>query len=166
MAAASGSNQNPESGRRSVSQSRAEASETETACHVLIVEDNESDVFLIERALERAKIACLVRVAKNGQEAVQFFNEADADSRCPCPHVVILDINLPKRLGSDVLKHMRQSRRCANAHVIVVTTSDSSRDREVMERLGVDGYFTKPSDFDEFMKLGDLVKSVIRPIPN
>jgi chemotaxis family two-component system response regulator Rcp1 len=128
----------------------------------LIVEDDEADVFLIERALQRAEIRCVLRVLRNGQEAVQFFDHVDSDRAQLCPHLVILDVNLPKRLGSDVLKHMRQSRRCAQAHVIVVTTSDSPRDREQMERLGANGYFNKPSDFDEFMKLGDVVKSVLR----
>jgi two-component system, chemotaxis family, response regulator Rcp1 len=128
---------------------------------VLIVEDNESDVFLIQRALERAKIFCVLHVAKDGEQAAQFFDQADADRSGPCPNVVILDINLPKRLGSDVLKHMRQSRRCGAAHVIVVTTSDSPRDREQMLGLGANAYFKKPSDFDEFMKLGHLVKSIV-----
>jgi DNA-binding NarL/FixJ family response regulator len=56
---------------------------------------------------------------------------------------------------------MRSRPRCAQAHVIVVSTSDSKSDREVMKELGADGYFRKPSEFDEFMKLGELVKSVL-----
>jgi chemotaxis family two-component system response regulator Rcp1 len=75
--------------------------------------------------------------------------------------VVILDINLPKRTGAEVLKHMRASRRCSRTQVIAVTTSDSPHDREQMAQLGADGYFRKPSGFDEFMKLGDLMKTIL-----
>ncbi len=100
-------------------------------------------------------------IVRDGQEAIQFFDRAAADPDKPCPEVVILDINLPKKPGGAVLKHIRSRSRCAQAHVIVVSTSDSEDDSEVMKELGADGYFRKPSDFDEFMKLGDLVKSVL-----
>jgi DNA-binding response OmpR family regulator len=56
---------------------------------------------------------------------------------------------------------MRRSRRCANALVIAVSTSDSARDREQMTELGVNGYFRKPSEYAAFMKLGDLVKGLL-----
>jgi two-component system, chemotaxis family, response regulator Rcp1 len=128
---------------------------------VLIVEDNPSDVCLIQRAIEGTKLLIDFHFATDGQEAVQFFDRADADPGKPCPDVVILDINLPKKQGGDVLKHMRSRSGRAQAHVIVVSTSDSERDREFMKELGADGYFRKPSDFDEFMKLGDLFKNVL-----
>ena len=56
---------------------------------------------------------------------------------------------------------MRGTSRCGKARVIAVSTSDSERDRELMAELGAVGYFRKPSEFDEFMKLGDLVKGII-----
>lgn len=79
----------------------------------------------------------------------------------PCPALVILDINLPKKQGGDVLKYMRKSHRCAEAIVLVVSTSDSASDREQMTSLGANGYFRKPSQFDEFMKIGDVVKGLL-----
>jgi DNA-binding NarL/FixJ family response regulator len=66
-----------------------------------------------------------------------------------------------KKQGSEVLKHMRRSRRCANALVIAVSTSDSAPDREQMTKLGVNGYFHKPSEYAAFMKLGDIVKALL-----
>lgn len=126
---------------------------------MLIVEDNESDAFLIQRAIEGTNLPFAFHFVTDGQQAVQFFDRVDGDSGQPCPHIVILDINLPKKQGGDVLKHMRKSLRCGSAHVIVVSTSDSSLDREAMANLGADGYFRKPSEVDEFMKLGDLVKT-------
>jgi DNA-binding NarL/FixJ family response regulator len=74
---------------------------------------------------------------------------------------VILDINLPKKPGREVLQQMRQSPRCADAAVLVVTSSDSEKDRDEMGKFVVKGYFRKPSDYDRFMKLGGLVKELL-----
>ena len=128
---------------------------------MLIVEDNESDVFLIQEAIKTTKLPLTIHVANDGEQAVRLFDRIDADPAMPCPALVILDINLPKRQGGEVLKHMRQTRKCAQAHVIVVSTSDSARDREQMKSLGADGYFRKPSEYDAFMKLGGLVKNLL-----
>jgi chemotaxis family two-component system response regulator Rcp1 len=128
---------------------------------VLIVEDNESDVFLIEQAVETSKLAITAHVVHDGEQAVQFFDKLDTDPSLPCPALVLLDINLPKKEGGYVLKHMRQSRRCAAALVVVVSSSDSPRDRQQMENLGADAYFRKPSEYDAFMKLGEVVKTLL-----
>jgi DNA-binding response OmpR family regulator len=122
-------------------------------------------VFLIEEAIGTTRLPLTLYVAKDGEHAVRFFDRIDANPDMPCPALVILDINLPKKQGGDVLKHMRLSRRCADVRVIVVSTSDSMQDREQMRNLGADGYFHKPSQYDEFMKLGDMVKSLLRGIP-
>ena len=128
---------------------------------VLIVEDNQSDAYLIRRAIEGTNLPVDFHILRDGQQAVQFFDEATADPAKPCPDVVILDINLPKKPGGDVLRHIRSHSCCAQTYVIVVSTSDSERDRQIMKELGADGYFAKPSELDEFMKLGDLVKNVL-----
>ena len=128
---------------------------------MLIVEDNETDVLLIREAIDASYPGLTVDVVKDGDQAVRFFDRLDRNSSMPCPDLLILDINLPKRPGSEVLKHMRQSQRCRDALVLVVSTSDSARDREQMTELGANGYFKKPSEYDAFMKLGGLVKNLI-----
>ena len=125
------------------------------------MEDNEADVFLIQEAIEAKKLPVALHVVRDGEQAMRHFDEADGDVSAPCPSLVILDINLPKKPGGEVLKHMRRSRRCANALVIAVSTSDSARDREQMRELGVNRYFRKPSDYAAFMKLGDVVKALL-----
>jgi DNA-binding response OmpR family regulator len=133
---------------------------------VLIVEDNKGDVSLIEEAIETTRLALTLHVVNDGEQAVRFFDRIDSDPDLCCPALVILDINLPKKQGDEVLKHMRQSRRCARSLVIAISTSNSARDREKMTTLGVDGYFHKPSDYNEFMKLGDMIKAVLgRALP-
>jgi two-component system, chemotaxis family, response regulator Rcp1 len=129
------------------------------------VEDNESDVFLIQEALEAAKLPVALHVVTDGEQAVRFFDLADEDGNMPCPTLVILDINLPRKQGGEVLKHMRTSRRCGKAVVIAVSTSDSPRDREQMMNVGANGYFRKPSEYDDFMKLGGLVKRLLASAP-
>jgi two-component system, chemotaxis family, response regulator Rcp1 len=128
---------------------------------VLIVEDNEADVFLIEEAIGATKLRLSLHVVNDGDQAVRFFDRADADPAAPCPALIILDINLPKKQGGDVLQHMRGSRKCKDALVIAVSTSDSAQDRARMKSLGANRYFHKPSAYDEFMKLGDIVKALL-----
>jgi two-component system, chemotaxis family, response regulator Rcp1 len=115
---------------------------------------NESDVFLIQEAIGATRLPVAFYVAEHGEQAVRFFDRADAQPDLPCPALIILDINLPKKQGGDVLKHMRLSRRRADALVIAVSTSDSARDREQMRNLGADGYFRKPSECDGIYEAG------------
>lgn len=63
--------------------------------------------------------------------------------------------------GGEVLRHVRKTRKCGNALAIAVSTSDATRDREEMIRLGAKGYFRKPSDYVDFMKLGDMIKRLL-----
>jgi chemotaxis family two-component system response regulator Rcp1 len=132
---------------------------------VLIIEDNEADIYLIQEAIDATKLLLTVHIVNDGEQAVRLFDRFDADPTLPCPAVVILDINLPKKQGGDVLKHMRQSRKCAQAPVIAVSTSDLAADREQMKNLGANQYFRKPSQYDDFMKLGDLVKALLGKLP-
>ncbi len=118
-------------------------------------------MFLIRRALEVAKVYADLHVAHDGEQAIQFFDQVDGDVTAPCPALVILDINLPRKHGGEVLQHMRRTRRCGGALVIAVSTSDSALDREQMTRLGANAYFRKPSEYADFMKLGDMVKGLL-----
>jgi len=126
---------------------------------ILIVEDNPADLFLIREAIEAAGLDADVYVASDGEKAMQFLDDAERDALAPS--LVILDINLPKKHGIDVLQHLRRGRRSSRAVVIVVSTSDSARDRRDAMNFGANEYFRKPSDYDEFLKLGDRIKELI-----
>jgi DNA-binding response OmpR family regulator len=128
---------------------------------ILIVEDSRADVFLIRESLGEARVDADLYIVHDGEKAVRFFEQVDRDPATPPPDLVILDINLPKRPGSEVLRQMRQSTRSAKALVVVVTSSDSERDRQVMTNLGAAAYFCKPSDYQKFMKLGELAKGLL-----
>ncbi len=125
------------------------------------MEDNDADVFLIREAIEAMKLNLALHIVTDGEQAVRFFDQADADAAAPCPALVVLDINLPRRQGGDVLKHMRLSPRCGRALVVAVSTSESGRDRDQMMQLGANHYFRKPSDYADFMKLGEIVRDLL-----
>jgi DNA-binding response OmpR family regulator len=163
--AASGSNPNLEKDRPLSSPSPSDAQTARARSHILIVEDNRADVFLIRESIETARIDADLHIVQDGDKAIRFFEQTDRDAAAPCPALVILDINLPKKPGREVLQQMRQSPRCANAAVLVVTSSDSERDRDDMRKFGVKGYFRKPSSYDHFMKLGAVVKELLEAAP-
>jgi DNA-binding response OmpR family regulator len=128
---------------------------------VLVVEDNEADVLLIRDAILTANPAVMIDVLKDGDKAVRFFDKIDANSSMQCPALVVRDINLPKRHGSEVLKYMRHSELCRDALVVIVSTSGSARDHQQMTELGANGYFKKPSEYDAFMNLGNVVNNLL-----
>src|SRR4051812_26593178 len=127
---------------------------------ILIVEDSKTDVFLICEALQSVLLDAVIHVVYDGEQATRFIDVADASDSNPRPDVVLLDMNLPRKNGDDVLKHLRASRRSKDARVIIVSSSDALRDRAAVAGLGVACYFRKPFDYDEFMKLGGVVKEV------
>lgn len=156
----SGSNPNQEWDQPSTSLSRTSDLNPRLP-DILVVEDNDTDVFLIREALETAEVSANVHVVTDGHAAIKFFDAVDADENIRCPALVLLDMNLPKRNGNEVLNYLRQTTRCKEARVIVVSSSDAPRDRALVADLAVAGYFKKPSDFAGFMRLGPLVKAVL-----
>ncbi len=129
---------------------------------MLVVEDSPPDILLIREALETAGISRDdIQIANDGEKAFRLFERLEADYTEPCPDIVLLDINLPRKKGSDILRQIRTGKRCGAVKVIVVTSSNSARDHEEMSRLEPSGWFRKPSDYKEFMNLGPMVRSVL-----
>lgn len=132
--------------------------------HILLVEDNKADVFLMREALEAAGVHAKLHVMSDGEKAVRFIDEADGDAG-PCPCLVLLDLNLPRKPGIEVLRHLRQSRNCANSLVLIVSSSDSERDRTETACMGANGYFRKPSGYEAYLKIGEVVKGLLLGLP-
>jgi chemotaxis family two-component system response regulator Rcp1 len=125
--------------------------------YVLLAEDNPGDVLLIREALQEGGFEFELTVQQDGEKMLSYIDMIDAGER-RCPDIVLLDLNLPKRNGDVLLKRMRSSGSCRNVPVIIVTSSDSKKDRDMAARLGASDYFRKANDFDEFMRLGAVVK--------
>lgn len=132
----------------------------ETKNRILVVEDNPADVGLIREALEEHQVRCDLIVINNGERAIQFI-EALAGDASACPHLVILDLNLPKKSGRDVLKSVRASVLCGYVPIIVLTSSDNQKDRSEAARLGASRYIRKPSRLAEFLSLGAVFKETL-----
>ncbi len=125
------------------------------------MEDSKADLFLIREAIAAAKVDAAVAVVNDGHQATEFIDRADRGQGAPCPDLILLDLNLPKKDGIEVLRHIRDSAVCKNALVLVVTSSDSASDREAVKKLGFNGYFRKPSVYAEFMKLGPMIRELL-----
>jgi two-component system response regulator len=102
-----------------------------------------------------------VLVVADGEKAIAFVETIDADPEVRCPQVMLLDLNLPRATGMDVLRRVKKSARFADVPVIIVTSSDAAIDRAEATSLGANGYFLKPQNLAEYMKLGLVVKAVL-----
>ena len=120
---------------------------------VLLVEDNVGDVRLVREALHEFKLDVRLHVAKDGIEAMQRLRQQDEHADAPLPDVILLDLNLPRKDGREVLAEVRADARLQRIPVIVMTTSRDEEDVLRTQALGVDGYVTKPVDFDQFRRV-------------
>ena len=125
---------------------------------LLLAEDNRADVFLVREALATHSLTYELVVAPDGEQAMRLIEQIGTERACP--DVLLLDLNLPKADGEEVLRSFREHPECGNTPVIVVTSSDALKDRERMALLGAAHYFRKPSDVEEYMLLGALVRDV------
>ena len=127
-----------------------------------IIEDNSGDVFLMQEAFREHGVNCEVFVVSDGEHAMRLVDALDADASVECPHLVLLDINLPKRSGHEVLERIRKNKRCPHVPVLIVTSSDASEDLAKNKRFGATAYFKKPNGLDAFLKLGSVVSDLLR----
>lgn len=120
---------------------------------ILLVEDNPDDQLLTKAALEMNNILNEVVIAENGVEALDFLNgrgKWEGRNIDDLPALVLLDLNMPKMGGFDVLKHIRADPRTELLPVVILTTSKEDRDLVDSYKNGANSYVKKPVDFDEF----------------
>jgi len=129
---------------------------------VLLVEDNPTDVFVIKEVLGSCGVNLSLHIAKDGQEALRYFKELDRDEHTVCPALVLLDLNLPRVTGIEVLRELRKESRCKRTPVVVITSSAAGSDRVAAHELGAEAYFQKPSDLTAYMELGSLIKGILK----
>ena len=114
---------------------------------ILLVEDDPSDVFLMERALKKAKIANPLQVASDGQEAINYLSGVDKFSdrtQFPIPGIVFLDLKLPYKNGFEILAWIRSDSRLDSTLVMILTSSSEERDIAECRRLGARTFLVKP----------------------
>jgi len=135
--------------------------------HILLVEDNEGDIIMTIEALEDSKIINKVTVLKDGKAAIDFFENADRSTELP--DLVLLDINLPKKSGHEVLRYIKKSENYNQVPVIMLTTSSAEKDILSAYKHYANCYITKPIEVTEFMdaisKIEDFWINIVS-IPN
>jgi CheY-like chemotaxis protein len=127
----------------------------EKLVEILLIEDDPRDVELTQRAFRKARITNFLRVARDGAEALDFLfamGPPDDGGAAP-PGVILLDLNLPKIDGLEVLRRLKSDQRTREIPVIVLTCSNHDRDIAECLRLGAAGYIVKPVDFQNFSEV-------------
>lgn len=132
---------------------------------VFLAEDNDGDVFLVDEALRVSGLEYRLHVAKDGSAVERFLERMGKHPDAPRPDVFLLDLNLPQGDGHEILNSFRAHPACSEVPVIIVTSSDSPKDRLRAEISGATKYFRKPSDLTEFMVLGTLVQEIVQGKP-
>lgn len=133
---------------------------------VLLVEDDPGDVLMTREAFHDYKIANRLSVVSNGEDALHFLRKEGDFVGAPTPELVLLDLNLPRRDGREVLAEIKGDRDLRRIPVVVLTTSDAEEDVLASYDLHANAYVRKPVDFDQFVKavraIDDFFISVVR----
>ena len=124
---------------------------------VLLVEDSPGDVRLSQEAIKDAKVQMKLHVAGDGAEAMAFLAREGKYANVPRPDLILLDLNLPKKDGREVLEGIKESRTLKSIPVVILTTSSSEADILRSYRLHANCYITKPVGLDGFLT---VVKSI------
>ncbi|MBI1371328.1 MAG: response regulator [Phycisphaera sp.] len=121
---------------------------------ILLVENHSGDVRLVEEALREGKLldGLNVELAADGQEALDFLYRKGPFADAPRPRLILLDLNLPKKDGRDILDTIKKDVELRTIPVLVLTTSDSPTDLAKAYELGANGFVTKPDDLDQFFE--------------
>lgn len=127
---------------------------------IVVVEDNPADVLLLREALSTHQVGSKMFLAHDGEEGIRLIESID-DGDMPCPDLIVVDLNLPRRSGFEVLARVRSSRRCADKPVVILSSSAAPTDREKAASLGASSYIRKPSSLKEFLSIGESLKGIL-----
>jgi CheY-like chemotaxis protein len=126
---------------------------------IFVAEDNAEDVFLVREALVEAGLDFELRVFDDDASGTALLDRIGKD--VPCPDILLMDLNLPKTDGIDLIRMLKAHPKCLDTPVVVITSSSSPKDRERATAAGAKHYFVKPMSLAEYLKLGELVRTVL-----
>lgn len=129
-----------------------------TEIQILLVEDNEGDIILTQEALTDAKIKNKVSVARDGEDAINFLNNAVNNGGADLPHLILLDINLPKIDGKEVLQYIKTHASLKKIPVVMLTTSSSELDIVDSYNHHANCFITKPVDLNKFFEVVKMIE--------
>ena len=120
---------------------------------ILLVEDNPGDVMLVEEVLSDSKVRNRLHVVSDGEQAMEFVRRQGKHAGAPRPDLILLDLNLPKKSGREVLREVKTHPDLKTIPVVVLTSSKSDDDVVNSYELHANAYILKPVDFHQFMKV-------------
>lgn len=133
---------------------------------VLLVEDDPGDVLMTREAFSDYKIANRLSVVSNGEDAIAYLRKQDRFAEAPTPDLVLLDLNLPRRDGREVLQEIKRDPELRRIPIVVLTTSEAEEDVVAAYDLHANAYVRKPVDFDQFVAavqaIDDFFITVVR----
>ena len=133
---------------------------------ILLVEDNPVDIMLTKRVFSAGRVYNNLHVAEDGEEAMDFLNKSGKYSSAPTPEIILLDLNLPRKHGREVLAEIKADPSLRRISVIILTTSDSREDIWKSYELQANCFITKPVDMEQFTKamecLGEFRFTLVR----
>ncbi|MBO2449118.1 response regulator [Actinomadura barringtoniae] len=127
--------------------------ETPRPIEVLLVEDDPGDVLLTTEAFEHNKVKNNLHVVNDGEQAMAFLRREDKYADSPRPDLILLDLNLPRKDGREVLEEIKGDAELRSVPVVVLTTSEADEDILRSYNLHANAYVTKPVDFDQFIQV-------------
>ena len=126
---------------------------------ILLVEDNPGDIRLTQEALKESQMEIHLDVVSDGEQAIEFLTKRGKYAESHRPHIILLDLNLPKKNGIEVLKEVKANDSLKKIPIIVLTTSDADHDVTKAYSLHANCYILKPVDFDDFARVIKLVET-------
>jgi CheY-like chemotaxis protein len=125
---------------------------------ILLVEDNEDDIMITKRALEKGQVRNKLYVTHDGEEAISFLKKLGRYEKAPRPGFILLDLKMPKIDGFEVLKEIKKNPDLKSIPVVVLTTSGRDQDVEKSYTLGCNNYIMKPVDFERFIEIVNKIE--------
>lgn len=126
---------------------------------VLVVEDNAGDIRLLQEAFKEGGIKCKLHFARDGEEALAFLNRHGKYANSPRPSIILLDLNLPRKDGREVLAEIKRQQGLLRIPVVILSTSTNAEDIQAAYDLHANCYIPKPADLKSLIGIGKVIES-------
>jgi chemotaxis family two-component system response regulator Rcp1 len=125
---------------------------------ILLVEDNPGDIRLLQEAFKEGGLTCRLNIARDGEQAMAYLHQEGSYAASPRPTLILLDLNLPRKNGREVLAEIKQEQKLCRIPVVILSTSISHEDVQQAYELHANCYLPKPSDLDSLVRLSKVIE--------
>ncbi len=126
--------------------------------NILLIEDNKGDQVIMQEALQEAHVDCQLIIVQDGVEAMEFLDRQNEYKSAPRPDLILLDLNLPRKNGREVLQEVKNNPALSHIPLLVISNSNSPQDVCDCYTLRANAYLEKPTKFRDFVDLADNIK--------